>query len=87
MGIRKPATVVNRELLGWLSERREPERPFFAFVNFFDVHFPYMLSEGGIHRFTISPRTDRELELIENWKNVDKSKLSAAGDLVRARLL
>jgi arylsulfatase A-like enzyme len=76
-GIRKPAAAVNRELLGWLSERRQPERPFFAFVNFCDVHYPYMVSAGGIHRFGAKPRTNRETDIIENWRVVDKLKLSA----------
>ncbi len=76
-GIRKPAAVVNRELLGWLSGRRQPERPFFAFVNFFDVHYPYQLPEGGIHRFGVRPRTDREIDVIENWRTADKASLSA----------
>jgi arylsulfatase A-like enzyme len=76
-GIRKPAAIVNRELLDWLKERPEPERPFFAFVNLCDTHYPYMLSAGGIHRFGVKPRTNREIELIENWRTVDKSKLSA----------
>jgi arylsulfatase A-like enzyme len=75
-GIRKPAAVVNRELLGWLSARRQPERPFFAFVNFIDVHYPYELLEGGVHRFGVKPRTKREVDLIENWRTEDKARLS-----------
>lgn len=34
--LRKPAGVVNRELLSWIDEDRQ--RPFFAFLNYFDVH-------------------------------------------------
>ena len=75
-GFRKPAAVVNREILGWLSSRPQPERPFFAFMNYYDVHYPYSLQEGGIHRFAVRPRTDREIDLIEKWKTVDKSTLS-----------
>ena len=37
---RKDAAVVNREFLDWLSARRRPDRPFFAFLNFYDAHFP-----------------------------------------------
>ncbi len=43
-GVRKRADVVNRELLQWI-DRRENDRgeahPFFAFLNYFDVHYPY----------------------------------------------
>ena len=38
---RKEAAVVNREFLDWLSRRRQPDRPFFAFLNYFDAHYPY----------------------------------------------
>ena len=76
-GIRKPAAVVNRELLDWLDGRSQPERPFFAFVNFIDVHYPYKLPDGGIHRFGVRPRTQRESDLIDNWRTENKSRLSA----------
>jgi arylsulfatase A-like enzyme len=36
--------VVNRELIRWIDSNR---RPFFAFINYFDVHEPY----GGPRRF------------------------------------
>jgi arylsulfatase A-like enzyme len=38
-GIRKHADVVNDEVLRWID--RDPRRPFFAFLNYFDVHDPY----------------------------------------------
>jgi arylsulfatase A-like enzyme len=75
-GRRKPAAAVNREFLDWLSRRDRPGRPFFAFLNYFDVHSPYKLPEGGIHRFGAEPRTGREAELIEGWRTVDKHGLS-----------
>jgi arylsulfatase A-like enzyme len=75
-GNRKPAAVVHREFLDWLSARRQPERPFFAFLNDFDVHYPYELPEGGFHRFGVKPRTGREMYLIEHWRTVDKLGLS-----------
>jgi hypothetical protein len=40
---RKEAAVVNREFLDWLSGREQPERPFFAFLNYFDAHYPSSL--------------------------------------------
>ena len=48
---RKEAAVVNREFLDWLSRRRQPDRPFFAFLNYFDAHYPYQLPDAAIHRF------------------------------------
>ena len=55
-GDRKEAAEVNREFLDWLSRRRQPERPFFAFLNFYDAHYPYQLPAAGIHRFGAKPR-------------------------------
>jgi len=39
-GVRKRATEVNREMLRWLDSGPR-ERPFFAFLNYFDVHHRY----------------------------------------------
>jgi arylsulfatase A-like enzyme len=36
----KDAKDVNREFLAWI-DRRPAERPFFAFLNYFDAHMPY----------------------------------------------
>ena len=38
-GIRKRADEVNRETLRWVA--RDKQRPFFAFLNYLDVHFGY----------------------------------------------
>jgi arylsulfatase A-like enzyme len=38
--VRKPAADVNAEFLTWLNAR--PGRPFFAFLNYFDAHQPYL---------------------------------------------
>jgi arylsulfatase A-like enzyme len=81
---RKAAAVVNREFLDWLSRRRQPERPFFAFLNFYDAHYPYQLPEMGIHRFGVAPRDTRESDLIQNWWPMDKRGLSAQ-DIAFAR--
>lgn len=38
---RKSASEVNDQFLSWLAAR-ESERPFFAFLNYFDAHHPYV---------------------------------------------
>jgi arylsulfatase A-like enzyme len=73
---RKAAAVVNRELLDWLSRRPGPGRPFFAFLNYFDAHRPYRLPPGRIHRFGVTP-TGSQRQLIQNWGDLDKTRLSA----------
>jgi arylsulfatase A-like enzyme len=74
---RKEATVLNREFLDWLSRRRQAERPFFAFLNFFDAHFPYEVAATGIHRFGARPRNYRESMLIRSWVRLIQNRPSA----------
>ena len=38
-GVRKRADVINQEVTAWID--RDRQRPFFAFLNYFDVHDPY----------------------------------------------
>src|SRR5207247_928806 len=40
---RKPAAAINGDFLHWLSRPRH--RPFFAFLNYFDAHEPYLPPE------------------------------------------
>ena len=76
---RKRATSVNRELLGWLSNRTHAERPFFAFLNYFDAHYPYQLPAGRLHRFGVEPSDKHQRYLIQQWRDVDKTTLSPEG--------
>jgi arylsulfatase A-like enzyme len=64
---RKDAAVVNKEFLDWLSRRRQPARPFFAFLNFYDVHFPYEIPPTGTRRFGVKPRNRRETTMMRDW--------------------
>jgi arylsulfatase A-like enzyme len=72
---RKDAPSVNRQFLDWLA-RRQPERPFFAFLNYFDAHWPYQLTPGRIHRFGFGPKNNRQKDLIQNWWSLDKSGIT-----------
>jgi arylsulfatase A-like enzyme len=73
---RKSAATVNRELLDWLGQRRRPDRPFFAFLNYFDAHVPYQLHPGTLHRFGVEPADNFHRVLIQHWWELDKSNLS-----------
>jgi len=48
---RKRASHVNREVLGWMG--RVKGRPFFAFLNYFDVHAPYLPPKPFAGRFGV----------------------------------
>ena len=39
---RKRASEVNAEVLHWITRRNAGGRPFFAFVNYYDAHSPYL---------------------------------------------
>jgi arylsulfatase A-like enzyme len=74
---RKDAAELNRELLDWLSRRPTPDRPFFAFLNYFDAHFPYELPTPGIRRFTSEPPDDRTARLMKDWLGLIERSPSA----------
>ena len=76
---RKGAAVVNREFLDWLANRPLAERPFFAFLNFYDAHYPYELPPGRIHRFGGEATEKDQRYLIQEWGELDKTKVSPAG--------
>jgi arylsulfatase A-like enzyme len=76
---RKGAAAVNREVLDWLTRRAQPERPFFAFLNYFDAHFPYQLMPRRLHRFGVEPTDNYQRVLIQHWFDIDKTTLSPDG--------
>ncbi len=76
---RKGASSVNRELLDWLEQRARPERPFFAFLNYYDAHYPYQLPPGRLHRFGVEPTDNFHRVLIQHWWELDKTTLSPEG--------
>jgi arylsulfatase A-like enzyme len=49
----------NEAFLSWLRQR-QPDRPFFAFLNYFDAHAPYVPPPGYEGRFGIRPRPPRD---------------------------
>ncbi len=53
----------NDAFLDWLRRRR-PDRPFFAFLNFFDAHAPYIAPPGLAGRFGIRPRPPRDYDFL-----------------------
>jgi len=75
---RKPASRISADFLRWLDQNRS--RPFFAFLNYFDAHEPYMPSEGDAARFRIGPAVDRGAfeHRFNNIKHVDWHSLSVS---------
>jgi arylsulfatase A-like enzyme len=52
---RKPAGIVSRQFLDWIDQ--SGDRPFFAFLNYFDAHRPYLAPENIQQRFSSGNRT------------------------------
>ncbi len=60
------AREINKEFLGWLSGRR-PDRPFFAFLNYFDAHDPFVPPAEFAQQFGIAPRSRRDYEFLFDY--------------------
>ena len=60
------ASAINNAFLNWLRER-SGDRPFFAYLNYFDAHDPYMPPEGYAGRFGIKPRLPRDYRFLLDY--------------------
>ena len=63
---RKDASRIRHDFLSWLSQQRD--EPFFAFLNLFDVHHPYLSPEAPI-----ASKSDQRI--LKTWWDIDKRKL------------
>jgi arylsulfatase A-like enzyme len=77
------AFATNEAFLGWLRQRR-PDRPFFAFLNYFDAHAPYVPPQGFEGRFGIRPRPPRDYHFLLGNMASDNN-VPAARDIQLAR--
>ena len=58
----------------WLRGRR-PDRPFYAFLNYFDAHEPYIPPPGFEGRFGIRPRAPGGYYFLLDYMQMDKTRL------------
>lgn len=83
-GDRKDASRINRDFLGWL-DTQSAARPFFAFLNYYDAHHPYLTPERGMAEgFGREPTSARDFRLLKTWWERDKQGLKPE-DLALAR--
>jgi arylsulfatase A-like enzyme len=73
---RKDAAAVNREFLDWVAKSSSDSRPFFAFLNFFDAHDPYLLPRGETPQFAPRGPSAHESAILRDWQKIDKKALS-----------
>jgi len=69
------ASEINDAFFQWLSRRR-PDRPFFAFLNYFDAHEPYLPPPGYEGRFGLQPTTSADFQFLIDFASMDKKRLS-----------
>jgi hypothetical protein len=79
----RDARGINLAFLDWIHSR-QPERPFFAFLNYFDAHDPYVAPPGFAGRSGMKPRTARDFQFLFDYTHANKAT-AAARDLVMAR--
>jgi arylsulfatase A-like enzyme len=70
------AAAINRELLDWLARRRS-DRPFLAYLNYFDAHEPYVPPPGYEGRFGIKPRSVRDYRFLLDYGAPGLKRISA----------
>ncbi|WP_165227022.1 sulfatase-like hydrolase/transferase [Aquisphaera insulae] len=77
------AEGINASFLKWLDGRRT-DRPFFAFLNFFDAHEPYIPPDQFAGRFGVAPKGVKDYQALIDYVGVDKGRLTPQDlDLVR----
>jgi arylsulfatase A-like enzyme len=77
------ARQISNAFLGWLGARRA-DRPFFAFLNYFDAHEPYMPPRDFEGRFGIKPRTRDDYDRLFHFVGIAKGP-NQIRDIVTAR--
>jgi arylsulfatase A-like enzyme len=90
-GNRKSAARINRDFLAWLErhQQREGDRPFFAFLNYYDAHHPYFPQEADPgfddgRPLGRKPASAAEVQLLKKWWDIDKRRLDP-GSIALAR--
>ena len=73
---RKDAVTINHETLEWLANRSK-DRPFFAFLNYYDAHDPYLAPGGAPRHFGCTPTTSADVAILRDWLNVVTSQVSS----------
>ncbi len=72
----KNAEAVDRAFLGWLEQRHDRGRPFFAFLNYNDAHSPYEVPDRSTPGFGLRPASSLDRQTLVLWNSLDKARLS-----------
>ena len=71
---RKEADRVSQDFLRWAETRGD--RPFFAFLNYFDAHVPYTVPDhgGDVCHFGLVPSTAHDAHVLATWQKRTEKK-------------
>jgi arylsulfatase A-like enzyme len=72
------ARGISDAFLEWLGRRR-PDRPFFAYLNFFDAHEPYIPPPRFAGRFGIRPKLPGDFWYLLDYGRLNKRTLQPRG--------
>ena len=76
LGIRsRDAREINKAFFDWLPRRRR-DRPFFAFLNYFDTHMPYIPPPRPPAHFGNQPGSPRDYQHLLDFEFADMNKMS-----------
>jgi arylsulfatase A-like enzyme len=72
----RDAEGINSAFLDWLTRKEGVDRPFFAFLNYFDAHEPFVLPDDDRgDRFGLRPESPRDIRFLEDYWQLDKTAL------------
>ena len=77
---------LNDSFLEWLSRRRT-DRPFFAYLNYYDAHEPFVPPPGFQARFGVRPSTAEDYRFLFEYLGVNKRDARKARAFDGPRLL
>jgi arylsulfatase A-like enzyme len=72
----RDAGSINKSFLDWLTRERHRQRPFFAFLNYFDAHEPFLPAKEADGPFAQRPQSSSDYRVLLDFMNCDKLKLS-----------
>jgi arylsulfatase A-like enzyme len=73
---RKSAARINGDFLHWLAQTETDPRPFFAFLNYYDAHHPYLTPEPDDHHFGPPPSSRADYVTLRTWWDANKTRLT-----------
>jgi arylsulfatase A-like enzyme len=68
---RKSAASVNRSFLEWADRRPQKDRPFFAFLNYYDAHSSYVVPRPFNADFTTVSQSEEDELLVDIASGID----------------